>query len=130
LRLKYVLFGINETLEGNRRKILKDGKNCKKPNVNSPEYAEALCDTFAGMQVALQNERELAQSLADKTYQDIEIENRFSSGNAEQGEKVFELIKESISLRDYQEKFYFFPQQQEQQKEEFELCSNQAENSG
>jgi hypothetical protein len=84
------LFGISETLEGHREKIKEDEKNSKKVcDINSPEYAVALCGTFVKMQVPLQNERETSQSLVGKTYRDIETENKFESGDAERGEEAF-----------------------------------------
>jgi hypothetical protein len=114
-RLGCVLVGIHEVLEGNSKKIMEDERNAKEDyDINSPEYAKALGEAFLDMQSPLDNEIETSQSLEGKSWKQITLENKFKNGNKELGKEAFRRIKNSISTTDYQKKFYFFPQKEQQ----------------
>jgi hypothetical protein len=106
-KLKNILFGINEILEGNKEKIKKDTNNRRREfEPDSDEYMKQLVNTFGSIQNPLQNEREQEQHLAGKRYDEITLDNKFS-GDVEQGKEVFNQL--ANSTQNYRN-FHFFPQ--------------------
>ncbi|CFW92715.1 protein of unknown function [endosymbiont DhMRE of Dentiscutata heterogama] len=112
-RLKLILFGFNEILEGNGEKIMEDVMNRKEVlDVNSPDYAERLNNFYAAIQIPLDKGREQERLLKNKTHKDIKIESKFSSGNEEQGKKIFDQIS-GIVANSYKN-FHHFIQKDQQ----------------
>ncbi|GBC04094.1 hypothetical protein RclHR1_05500009 [Rhizophagus clarus] len=106
-RLKHILFGFNEILEGRSEKFDRDLENSEQTlDPNSSEYAEEFNKTFAAVQAPLRNERKVAESLADKKHNEIHIESKFS-GNAEKGKNAIGRV--ASSTRNHHN-FHFFPQ--------------------
>lgn len=105
-RLKHLLYGFNEVLEGRGEKLQDDIENMEEElNSDSPEYMEQLGKVFVHVQAPMRDEAEVEKSLRDKTHKDIEIEKKFS-GDSELGEKAFGKLTDSVSNDD----FCFFPQ--------------------
>lgn len=109
-RLKQILYGFNEILEGRGEKIMEDVKNRKETtDINAPDYAQRLNNVFAGAQTYLVEGREREKSLKGKKGNEVEITNRFS-GSSEQGEKIFGQISKTVSSND----FHYFKQKDQQ----------------
>jgi len=101
--LKHFLVGFHEILEGNGEKINRDAVNRTfEVDPSSQEYADNFANSFIGVQIHLQNERKVEESLVGKNWKEIENENKFV-GNAEQGRWIFEQIARNHDYRD----FYF-----------------------
>ncbi|CAG8505712.1 12123_t:CDS:1 [Acaulospora colombiana] len=109
-RLKCILFGFNEILEDRCEKFDKELKNSKQTlNPNSPEYTKELNQMFVNIQGPLRNERDVAESLAGKNYNEIDVDNKFYGGDACKGKEVLNQIAENTSAY-YQQNFTYFPQ--------------------
>jgi hypothetical protein len=122
-RLKQILFGFNEILEGRGEKIMEDVINRKETtDINAPDYAERLNNIFAGAQPYLAKGREREELLKGKKGHEVEIANRFG-GSSEQGEKIFGKISQTVSSHD---DFHYFkqkdsnPQRIEEEIDEFQ----------
>lgn len=110
-RLKNILFGFHEILEGRGEKIMEDVISRKdRLDVNSSDYAEKLNNFYSALQVPLEKGREQEELLKNKTYRDVETESKFG-GNSQQGEQVFNQIAGTISGQD---DFHFFKQKNQQ----------------
>jgi len=110
-RLKQILCGFNEILEGHGEKIMEDVKNRKETtDINAPDYAERLNSVFAGAQTYLVKGREQEKLLKGKKGNEVEVANKFS-GSSEQGRKIFNQISQTVSGHD---DFHFFKQKDQQ----------------
>lgn len=109
-RLKHFLVGFHEILEGNGEKINKDSINrVFEIDPSSQEYASSFANSFIGVQIHLQNERKVEESLDGKDWRQSENKNNFE-GNADEGKWIFEQIARNHNYQD----FYFWPQKNQQ----------------
>jgi hypothetical protein len=100
-------------MDGNIDKVREDMANRKREyEIDSPEYMEKMSKLFANIQVPAHNEREIKKSLGNKTHLDMDFGNRFSSGNADQGEQIFGQITGSVAGS--HDGFHFYPQKNQQ----------------
>jgi len=102
-RLKHLLYGFNEVLEGRGEKLQDDIENMEE-ELDSTEYMEQMGKVFAYIQAPIRDEEEVKKTLRGKTNKDIKIEKKFS-GDGESGEKIFSRLTEKVSNND----FRFFP---------------------
>jgi len=109
-RLKHLLYGFNEVLEGRGEKLQEDIENMEEElDSNSPEYMEQLSKIFVNIQAPIRDEAEVEKSLKGKTHKDIEIEKKFG-GDSEVGKKIFGQLTGTVSNND----FNFFSQKIQQ----------------
>jgi len=114
-KIKHLLYGFHEVLEGNGEKIVKEMLNREETlDLNAPDYAERLNKFFAAVQVPMANEREQENLLKGKTHKDIEIARKFS-GDREKGEQAFGRIAGTVSSS--HDQFHFFKQKEGVQKQ-------------
>jgi len=105
-RLKHLLYGFNEVLEGRGEKLQDDIENMEEElDSNSPDYMEQMGKVFAYIQAPMRDEAEIEKSLKDKTHKDIKIGKKFDGDN-ELGKKTFNQLTGTVSNDD----FCFFPQ--------------------
>ena len=110
-RLKHVLFGINEIMEGRSEKIFEDVKNAKREyEVGSSEYSEALNAVFTGTQNPMDKLEEEEKDLEGKDWKQITLKNKFDKGNDERGKQTFSWLAQTVSNHG---NFHFFPQKQQ-----------------
>jgi hypothetical protein len=96
-RLKQILFGINEILEGRGEKIMEDVINRKeRTDVNAPDYAERLNNLFSSAQIPLMEGRKQEKELKGKRGNEVDVNKRFSRGSKDKGEKAFKQIAGSV----------------------------------
>jgi len=119
-KLKHILFGVNEVLEGRGEKIQRDIENRKREiDPNSTEYMEQLSKVFIHIQAPMYDEKETKRSLENKTHKDIEIRNKFG-GNSEQGEEIISRIAGQV-YDSYQNFHHFSQKEQESRDKEVEM---------
>jgi len=106
-KLKQLLFGINEILEGRGEKIRKEVET-ERPIAS----VEEMKDVFVHSHLVAKKEDETQKLLSNKTYRDVEIGGKFGSGSVEQGEKAFEQIARNVSGN---QNFHYFPSQEQSQ---------------
>lgn len=120
IRLKHLLYGFNEVLEGRGEKLQEDIENMEEElDSNSPEYMEQMGKIFVNIQAPLRDEAEVEKSLSGKTHKDIKIEKKFG-GDSEVGKKSFGQLTEEVSNND----FNFFPQKGQQQRSNSEIIQD------
>lgn len=101
IRLKHLLYGFNEVLEGRGEKLQEDIENMEEElDSNSPEYMEQIGKIFVNIQAPLRDEAEVEKSLKGKSHKDIEIGKKFS-GDGKMGEKIFSRLTGSVSSNDF-----------------------------
>ena len=97
-RLKQILFGINEILEGRGEKIMEDVINRKeRTDVNAPDYAERLNNLFSSAQIPLMEGRKQEKELKGKKGNEVDVDKRFGKGNKDKGEEAFKKIAGSVA---------------------------------
>jgi hypothetical protein len=100
-------------MDGNIEKVRSDIENREREyEIDSPEYMQKMSKLFTNVVVPMHNEREVRNSLGNKTHLDMEFGSRFIGGDADNGGQVFEQISSSASA--YHNDFHFYPQKNQQ----------------
>jgi len=98
-RLKLILYGFHEILEGHREKIMKEFLSRKEvANINAADYDEKLNDFFFKVQTPLESGREQEALLSGKNYDEVEIKSKFGKGNDKKGKENFEQIAQIVAF--------------------------------
>jgi len=114
-RLKNVLVGMHEILEGRDEKIMEEVLNRERvTDIDSPDYAERLNEIFAGVQVPLEEGRKREKLLEGVNPDEVEV-RKVAAGVFEKGKQSFEKIAETLSTSDYHQNFHYFKQKKQQQ---------------
>jgi hypothetical protein len=107
-KLKHFLLEINNVLDGEDEKIISQTKEyLDRKEKSNPIDPWSTIKVFNAIQNPLDKNREQAELLKDKTYKDIKLKKKFSTG-FEQGKETFNQIVGTISNHN---EFNFFSQE-------------------
>jgi len=94
-RLKHFLIEINNVLEGNDEKIVRETDERDKVRAKKPDLGK-LVEIFSGLQQPLNRNRDQRKELGNRSWNELDDKDRLK-GDADLGREAFERIERSVS---------------------------------
>jgi hypothetical protein len=124
--LKHFLIEINNVINGNDEKIIKETrKDLKDYKVNPKD----LIGLFSGLQQPLNRSREQRVALEGKIWNELPNEDKFN-GNPEMGKQAFEEIERSVSISHENFRLRYFGEKRPSELASYSLQASSSQQGG